>query len=80
MKQFSSSEIILQLAYGELSPEAEAFVRRRVEEDAALANELEEVLHVQRVLDAHRLSPSATSIGIIMAHSAKTAKHMPQEH
>ena len=80
MKQFSSSEIILQLAYGELSPQAEAIVRRRVEEDADMAAELAEVQQVQRVLNAHTLSPSTTSISIIMAHSAKSAKHMPQEH
>jgi len=59
-------------AYGETNEEQKAFLAGEIARNPALQEELMEIIRAKRMLNSKVMSPSSTSVRIIMEHSYKT--------
>lgn len=72
MIQTSTQDLLILHAYGETSAEQKQQLARELATNETLHEELMEVVHTKKMLNAKMKSPSDTSLRIIMAHSHKT--------
>ncbi len=69
MPQTSTQDLLLLYAYGETTPEQQARLAMEMAKDPSLREQLDEIIATQKMLNAKRLSPSSTSLDLIMKHS-----------
>jgi hypothetical protein len=72
MIQTSTPNLLLLHAYGETTVEQKEVLATDLINDPALHEELITVIKSKRALNAKMMSPSNTSVRIIMEHSYKT--------
>ena len=72
MIQTSTQDLLILHAYGETTAEQKQQLARELATNETLHQELMEIVHTKKMLDAKKKSPSDTSLRIIMAHSHKT--------
>ena len=75
MIQTSTQDLLVLHAYGETTAEQKQQLARELATNETLHQELLEIVHTKKMLDAKKMSPSDTSLRIIMAHSHKTEHH-----
>lgn len=76
MNEISTHNLLLQLAYEELSEPLAAELLNKIAQDSNLQNEWEAILAAKEELKFTVKKPSETSLKIIMEHSHKT-EHIP---
>lgn len=76
MNQISTNNLLLQLAYGELSEQDATTLMEKISQDSDLLKEWETILAAKEELNFSVKKPSETSLKIIMEHSRKT-EHIP---
>ena len=72
MEKISTQNLLLLHAYGETTPEQKEFLAQQMAVNPALQEELSEILSTLSTLDSKLMSPSNTSVRIVMEHSYKT--------
>jgi hypothetical protein len=72
MIQISTSDRLLLLAYGELNPHDARILQEHISADTDIAAEWHDILRLTGKLDHFNLSPSETSLKIVLEHSYKT--------
>ena len=72
MNQTSTPNLLLLHAYGEITAEQKEVLATELINDPALHEEMIAVIKGKRTLNAKMMSPSNTSVRIIMEHSYKT--------
>jgi len=72
MNQTSTPNLLLLHAYGETTEEQKEFLATELVKDASLHEEMIAVIKSKRILNSKMMSPSNTSVRIIMEHSYKT--------
>ena len=72
MNQTSTPNLLLLHAYGEITAEQKEVLATELINDPALHEEMIAVIKSKRTLNAKMMSPSNTSVRIIMEHSYKT--------
>ena len=72
MKQLSTSDQILLMAYGELDSQNARKLQQQIETDPELFKEWQSVNMLVNELDNMALTPSETSLKIVLEHSYKT--------
>lgn len=72
MVQISTSDQLLLMAYGELNNEDARTLQEQLKSDNDLAKEWHSILRLTGKLDKVSLSPSETSLKIVLEHSYKT--------
>ena len=77
MKQISTSDQLLMLAYGELNGATASALLARIGSDEDLAREWDSVKEMTSELSDNTFSPSETSLKIVLEHSYKT-EHMQE--
>ncbi|MBL7777764.1 MAG: hypothetical protein JNK66_05615 [Chitinophagales bacterium] len=76
MIQISTQDLLLLHAYGETTPEQAARLERELADNPHLLAELNDILSMKDLLNDARLSPSATSVNIVLEHSQNTAEEL----
>lgn len=72
MEQISTQDLLLLHAYGETTEEQKAFLALEMAKDPGLIEEFMELVRAKRMLNKQLLTPSNTSVRIIMEHSYQT--------
>ncbi len=72
MNQTSTPNLLLLHAYGEITAEQKEVLATELINDPALHEEMIVVIKSKRTLNSKMMSPSNTSVRIIMEHSYKT--------
>lgn len=72
MVQLSTSDQLLLMAYGELNSRDARALQEQIQSDETLADEWYSILRLTGRLDKFSLSPSETSLRIVLEHSYKT--------
>jgi len=72
MVQISTSDQLLLMAYGELSSADARALQEQLKNDGELAREWHAILRITGRLDNVSISPSETSLRIVLDHSYKT--------
>ena len=72
MNQTSTPNLLLLHAYGEITAEQKEVLATELINDPALHEEMIAVIKGKRTLNSKMMSPSNTSVRIIMEHSYKT--------
>jgi len=72
MIQASTFDQLLLMAYGELNSEDARALQEQLKSDEELAREWHSILRLSGQLDQVSLSPSETSLKIVLEHSYKT--------
>jgi hypothetical protein len=72
MKQTSTQDLLVLHAYGETTNEQKDLLAQELASEATLQEDLNELIRAKRMLNSKTLSPSKTSLRIIMEHSYKT--------
>lgn len=76
MIQISTQDLLLLHAYGETTPEQAACLERELADNPHLLAELNDIVSMKDLLNDSRLSPSATSVNIVLEHSQNTAEEL----
>lgn len=79
MKQNSTSQLVLIHAYGETNQAQREALEKELSENSTIYEEYMNAIRIKRMLNSKMLSPSATSIRIIMEHSHKT-EHLQESN
>lgn len=72
MIQTSTPNLLLLHAYGETTEQQKEVLATELIKDPALHDELTSAIKSKRILNSKMMSPSNTSVRIIMEHSYKT--------
>ncbi len=72
MTQNSTHEILILQTYAETTYAETEWLAAKLESEPNVRHELSALIETKKQLNAKLLSPSATSLQIIMAHSRKT--------
>ena len=72
MKQTSTPDLLILHAYGETTQDQKQLLAKELTEEAGLQEELMEIIRTKRRLNSKIMSPSNTSLRIIMEHSHKS--------
>ena len=72
MEQTSTQNLLLLHAYGETDECQKEFLATELIKDPSLQEDLMEMIRAKRMLNSKVMSPSETSVRIIMEHSYKT--------
>ena len=72
MVQISTSDQLLLMAYGELSAQDARTLQQQIKADSDLTTEWHTILRLTGRLDHISVSPSETSLKIVLEHSYKT--------
>lgn len=72
MIQLSTHNLLLLYLYGETSATQTAFIEAELQTNEALKAEYQSLLETKELLAGNRLSPSRSSVNIILQHSKET--------
>jgi hypothetical protein len=72
MKQTSTQDLLVLHTYGETNTDQKQLLSEEFAKENTLQEELMELILVKRHLNSKMLSPSETSVRIILEHSCKT--------
>jgi hypothetical protein len=72
MKQTSTQDLLVLHAYGETTNEQKDLLAKEFASEPALQEDLKEIIRTKRMLNSKILSPTQTSLRIIMEHSNQT--------
>lgn len=72
MIQLSTQDLLTLYIYGEATPAQQAELAAALNNDSQLREQFDEMVAAQKALNQKLMSPSATSIDLIMRHSLQS--------